>query len=90
MAKLKMTQIAEFPSRELFDIDHIDVEGGLIQPVRLPRNRFFSWADPNGAHDLVVFLGEAQPPAGNGTFRRGPPPDRVPLQAGGQRPFEGL
>lgn len=68
MAKLKMTQIAEFPSRELFDIDHIDVEGGLIQPVRLPRNRFFSWADPNGAHDLVVFLGEAQPPAGKRPF----------------------
>ncbi len=68
MAKLKMTQIAEFTSRELFEIDHIDVEGGLIRAARLPRNRFFSWTNPNGANDLVVFLGEAQPPSGKRLF----------------------
>lgn len=55
MAKLKMTRPAEFTPRERFDIDHIDVVGGLIRASRLPRSRFFSWADANGAHALVAF-----------------------------------
>src|SRR5205823_428671 len=29
-----------------------------------PRNRFFLWSNPNRKHDIVVFLGEAQPPLG--------------------------
>jgi len=46
------------------------VKEGLIQPGRRPRNRFFVWTDPNRKHDLVVFLGEAQPPSGRYAFCR--------------------
>jgi hypothetical protein len=28
----------------------------------LPRSRFFVWHDPQGKRDIVVFIGEAQPP----------------------------
>ena len=68
MAKLGMHLLAEFPAHELFDVEHVEVKDGLIQPGRLPRSRFFVWNDPREQHDLVVFIGEAQPPMGKYTF----------------------
>jgi proteasome assembly chaperone (PAC2) family protein len=64
LAKLGMSVVAEFEAGELFDIEQVEVKAGLIQVPRRPRNRFFVWHNPHGAHDLVVFLGEAQPPLG--------------------------
>jgi proteasome assembly chaperone (PAC2) family protein len=65
-----MTTIAEFEVNDLFDVEAVEVKGGVIQPVRKPRNRFFLWTDPNKKHDLVVFVGEAQPPVGKFAFCR--------------------
>jgi len=70
MAKLSMHLLAELPSQELFDVEHVDVKNGLIRSGRLPRSRLFVWNDPHGKHDLIVFLGEAQPPRGKYTFCR--------------------
>ncbi len=68
LAKLNMTMIAEVAVNELFDIEHVEVKEGLVQLGRRPRNRFFVWKDPHQKHDLVVFLGEAQPPIGRYAF----------------------
>jgi proteasome assembly chaperone (PAC2) family protein len=68
MAKLGMHLLAEYSPDELFDVDHVEIKGGLIVPARLPRNRFFSWSDPKGNHDIVVFIGESQPPLGKHRF----------------------
>src|SRR5262245_33345114 len=68
LAKLGMHVIAEYEARELFDVDHVAVKEGIIQTGRRPRNRFFVWKDPNQKRDLVVFLGEAQPPIGKYQF----------------------
>lgn len=70
LAKLGMHAIAEYEARDLFDVDHVEVKEGIIQAGRLPRNRLFAWTDPKGHHDLVVFLGEAQPPLGKYLFCR--------------------
>jgi proteasome assembly chaperone (PAC2) family protein len=70
LAKLDMKVIAEFEGNDLFDVDYVETKHGIIQPVRRPRNRLFLWTDPKGKHDLVVFLGEAQPPLGKYTFCR--------------------
>ena len=70
LAKLQMTMIAELAADELFDVEHVEVKEGIIQLGRRPRNRFFIWRDPNQKHDLVVFLGEAQPPLGKYAFCR--------------------
>lgn len=70
LAKLNMTQIAEVAVNELFDIEHVEVKQGLVQLGRRPRNRFFVWKDPDEKRDLVVFLGEAQPPLGRYAFCR--------------------
>ncbi len=64
LAKLGMHVIAEYEASSLFDVDHVEVKDGIIQTGRRPRNRLFAWTDPNQKHDLVVFLGEAQPPIG--------------------------
>jgi proteasome assembly chaperone (PAC2) family protein len=70
MAKLGMHLLAELPARELFDVEYVEVQGGIIRTGRLPRSRFFAWKDPSGRHDLVVFIGEAQPPLGKYLFCR--------------------
>lgn len=68
LAKLRMMEIAEYEANTLFDVDHVEVKGGVLQPLRRPRNRFFAWSDPKNKHDLVIFLGEAQPPLGRYPF----------------------
>ena len=68
VAKLGMHILAEFSALELFDVEHVEVKGGLIRMGKLPRSRFFVWKDPRGNHDIVVFIGEAQPPKGRYAF----------------------
>jgi uncharacterized protein len=68
LAKLGMDVVAELEAGDLFDIDHVEVKAGMIQPGRRPRNRFFVWNDPDERRDLVIFLGEAQPPLGKYPF----------------------
>ena len=68
MAKLGMHLLAEFPAREFFDLERVDVKDGLILTGALPRSRLFLWQDPEKCHDLIVFIGEAQPPAKGAAF----------------------
>lgn len=68
MAKLNMHLMAEFSARDLFEVDNVSVREGLIQPGRLPRSRLFVWNDPLGVRDVIVFIGEAQPPLGKYAF----------------------
>lgn len=70
MAKLGMHLLLEFPAAEFFDIDQVEVKNGLIASRRLPRSRLFLWNDPKLERDLIVFIGEAQPPARGGAFCR--------------------
>jgi proteasome assembly chaperone (PAC2) family protein len=62
LAKLEMEMFAELSPRGLFEVEHVEVKGGLIRPGQMPRSRFFVWHDPQGKRDIIVFLGEAQPP----------------------------
>ncbi|MDE2038678.1 MAG: PAC2 family protein [Elusimicrobia bacterium] len=64
LSKLGMHQLGEFTARDLFELDSVDVGSGLLRATRLPRSRLFLWPDPAGKRDIVVFLGEAQPPTG--------------------------
>jgi uncharacterized protein len=68
LSKLAMHVIAEYESMDFFEVEHVDVKEGIITTGHRPRNRFFAWTDPNQKHDLVVFLGEAQPPMGKYRF----------------------
>lgn len=70
LAKLDMKLFGELESGDLFDIDDVEVRVGLIQSPRRPRNRLFLWKDPAERHDLLLLLGEAQPPVGKYAFCR--------------------
>lgn len=70
MAKLGMHLLLEFPATEFFELEQIEVKDGLILTRRLPRSRLFLWNDPKQQHDLIVFIGEAQPPVKGGAFCR--------------------
>lgn len=70
IAKLKMEFRAEYAASELFDVDHVIVDSGLVQPFRYPKNQVFVWKNPSDERDLMVFIGEAQPPKGRYDFCR--------------------
>jgi predicted ATP-grasp superfamily ATP-dependent carboligase len=70
MSKLDMHLLAEFSPRELFDVEHVEVKNGVLRTGRLPRSRLFVGTAASPEHDLVVFLGEAQPPSGKHAFCR--------------------
>lgn len=70
LAKFGMVAVAELETGDLFDIDHVEVKNGLVQPARRPRNRFFVRIDPAKKRDLLLFVGEAQPPTGRYTYCR--------------------
>lgn len=70
LAKLGMNMVAELSASGLFDVEYVEVNKGLLQLGRRPRNLFFLWKDPKERHDLIVFLGEAQPPLGKYEFCR--------------------
>ncbi len=52
------------PERDFFSIDHVEVSHGIARSGRLPRSLFFTARDPRARRDLLIFLGEAQPPSG--------------------------
>ena len=68
MAKLGMHLLIEFPASEIFEIKEVEVKSGLILNRRLPRSRIFCWKDPQERHDLILFIGEAQPPSRGSEF----------------------
>lgn len=68
MAKLGMELLSEYSPPELFDIDYVEVERGVIHTGTRPRSRFFLWKDPEEQHDLVVLIGEAQPQFGKYSY----------------------
>lgn len=70
LSKLKMRQIDEFDARELFELEEAEVEEGLLHAARLPRSRLFLAEDAAPGRDIVVFLGEAQPPTGKFALSR--------------------
>lgn len=70
MAKLGMHLLAEFPAREFFELESVEVKKGLVRLGRLPRSRLFLWQDPRKEQDLIVFIGEAQPPTKGDAFCR--------------------
>lgn len=70
IAKLKMEFRAEYAATELYEPDHVVIESGLVQPFRYPKSQVFAWRNPSGGRDLMVFIGEAQPPTGRYDYCR--------------------
>jgi proteasome assembly chaperone (PAC2) family protein len=62
ISKLQMEVMAEYATSDFYDVDHVAVESGLVQPFRYPKNQFFAWRNPeDGGNDLLVFIGNPSP-----------------------------
>lgn len=68
LSRLSITPYAELEAADLFESDDVEVKEGLILPMRRPRNRFLLWKDPSKRNDVLIFLGESQPPLGKTGF----------------------
>jgi proteasome assembly chaperone (PAC2) family protein len=68
IAKLGAALVHEIPPAGVFDLQHIEVRDGVARAGRVPRSMFFEWRNPNGPRDLMIFIGEAQPPANGHAF----------------------
>ncbi|QNN22913.1 hypothetical protein HED60_11750 [Planctomycetales bacterium ZRK34] len=68
LSKMNMTQLAEFRATDLFEVEQIEIKSGMVHTGRLPRSRLFYWKDPKQRHDIILFIGEAQPPLGKWAF----------------------
>lgn len=68
MSRLKMHETDPLPARDLFDLEYVDIKGGLVVKGSLNQGRLFLWENPKDGRDVVVFLGEAQPPSGKNAF----------------------
>lgn len=56
--------VAALSAGDFFEVQSVQVKDGIATPAPLPRNMFFEWHDPNGRHDLLIFVGEEQPSHG--------------------------
>ncbi|MEO5715215.1 MAG: PAC2 family protein [Luteolibacter sp.] len=71
MAKLGMRLLVEFPAGEIFDLENVNVKDGLIVTRRLPRSRMFvSLENANAPREIILFIGDAQPPSRGTAFCR--------------------
>jgi uncharacterized protein len=62
MSKLHMREEEPPPTGDLFDLDYIDVTGGLAKAGHIPISHLYAHRDPRKGVDLGLVIGEAQPP----------------------------
>lgn len=61
---LGMQSIEEIPGSAFFEIEHVEIQGGVVRVPRLAQTRVFAWKNPTGGRDLLVAAGETQPRTG--------------------------
>jgi proteasome assembly chaperone (PAC2) family protein len=59
--KLQCEEFAHIEAPSFFELTGVYVEKNLIQPPRLPENKFYYWKRRGKEGDLIIFLGESQP-----------------------------
>jgi proteasome assembly chaperone (PAC2) family protein len=62
--QLNAEPVGELPTRDYFEVQHVEVEKGIATAGRMPRSLLFVWRDPAERHDLIIFIGESQPSQG--------------------------
>ncbi len=58
---LQAEELADMESSAFFELGGVFIEKNLVQPPRLPQNKFYYWKRRGPGGDLIIFIGEAQP-----------------------------
>ena len=61
--KLEFKKLAEVEASYFFDPIGVVVENNLIEAPQFPRSEFHYWKNKGGGSDIILFIGEDQPPA---------------------------
>jgi len=59
--KLKAEEFGEIEPGGFFHPVGAYIKGNVVEIPKFPKSKFYYWKDSKSAHDLVIFLGEAQP-----------------------------
>jgi proteasome assembly chaperone (PAC2) family protein len=62
MSRLHMQEEDPPATGDLFDLEHVDVQNGLVRAGHIPVSHLFAHRDPRKRADLGLMIGEAQPP----------------------------
>ncbi|MCL2678759.1 MAG: PAC2 family protein [Dehalococcoidia bacterium] len=61
--KLEFKNLAEVRAPLFFDPVGVMVRNNLVEEPRFPQSNFYYYKNPGEGRDLILFMGEAQPPA---------------------------
>ena len=61
--KLEFKRLAVVNAVEFFDPIGVAVRGGVIEAPEFPSSEFYYWKNTQGVHDIIIFVGEDQPPS---------------------------
>jgi proteasome assembly chaperone (PAC2) family protein len=62
-AKLTFKDLGYLDAPKFFDPIGVQVKDNVVEAPTFPQSRFYYWKNPAGAHDLILFTGDDQPPA---------------------------
>ncbi|MFH0913977.1 MAG: PAC2 family protein [Chloroflexota bacterium] len=62
LKKLEFKDLGEIEPAYFFDPIGVMVQDNVVEAPRFPQNQFYYWKNRKGKSDLILFMGEAQPP----------------------------
>jgi uncharacterized protein len=61
--KLGFKLLGEINAPRFFDPIGVKVRGNVVEAPQFPQSRFYYWKNKSGGSDIILFLGDDQPPA---------------------------
>ncbi len=61
--KLEFKELAEVDAARFFDPIGVMVRDNVVEAPTFPRSRFYYWKNARGRSDLIIFVGDDQPPS---------------------------
>lgn len=61
--KLQAEEFAELEAFHFFEPGGVLVRDNIVETPHFPSSKFYFWRNPSGNEDLILFMGDEQPPA---------------------------
>ncbi len=65
LAHLPFKDLGRIEASFFFDPIGVIVRGDVVEEPQLPESRFYYWKNPDGEHDIILFIGDDQPSTGS-------------------------
>jgi len=61
--KINFEKLGEIEASYFFDPIGVVVKNNVVESPQFPQNKFYYWKNDSGGSDIILFIGEDQPPA---------------------------